>query len=261
MNKHPEDLRTASEHRGAGHVDYRETSDITEAHGAVEREHSVGTPGGVPVPLWLLGVCAVAVFWAGAYLGMFSGGFSANTFDESAGQEKGPPPGLASATGAAGGAAQSASPKEEGKKYFTQNCASCHQASGLGVPNQFPPLAKSEYVTGSPKRLALILLKGLQGPVTVEGAHFNGAMPAWEKNLNDKKIAYILTYIRQEWGNNASEITPEQIAAARKEFASHAEAATEADLQAIPADAALEGGAAPAAGAAPAPAAGAEAKK
>ena len=251
MNKHPEDLRTAAQHKGTGHVDYRETSDITETHEAVQREHSVGTPGGVPVPLWLMGVCGVAVFWAGAYLGMFSGGFSGNSFDESAGQQKGPPPGMAT-TAAAGGPAQAASPKDEGKKYFTQNCVSCHQATGLGVPNQYPPLAKSEYANGSPKRLALILLKGLQGPVKVAGANFNGAMPAWEKNLNDKKIAYILTYVRQEWGNSAPEITPEQIAAARKEFASHNEAASEAELHSIPADATLEGGA-------PAPAA--EAKK
>ena len=241
MNKNPEDLRTASEHKGAGHVDYRETADITEAHGAVEREHSVGTPGGVPVPLWLMSVCGVAVFWAGAYLGMFSGGFGSNNFDESAGQNRGPAPGLT--TAAAGGPAQAASPKDEGKKYFTQNCVSCHQASGLGVPNQYPPLAKSEFVNGSPKRLALILLKGLQGHIKVAGADFNGAMPAWEKNLNDKKIAYILTYIRQEWGNSAPEITPEQIASARKEYAAHAEAATEAELESIPADAMLEGGA------------------
>ena len=251
MNKNPEDLRTASEHKGAGHVDYRETSDISEAHGAVAREHSVGNPGGVPVPIWLMTLCGVVLVWAGAYWGMFSGNLKPNGFDESGGRDRGPAPGMAN-TAAAGGLAQAASPKDEGKKYFTQNCVSCHQSSGLGVPNQYPPLAKSEYVNGTPKRLALILLKGLQGHVKVEGADFNGAMPAWEKNLNDKKIAYILTYVRQEWGNSAPEITPEQIAAARKEYAAHNEAASEAELQSIPADATLEGGA---------PAPGAEAKK
>ena len=65
----------------------------------------------------------------------------------------------------------------------------------------------------------MILLKGLQGPVTVEGHPFNGAMPAWGTTLTDKKIAAILTYVRQAFGNTAGPIAPEQIADARKEFA------------------------------------------
>jgi hypothetical protein len=89
----------------------------------------------------------------------------------------------------------------------------------------------------------------LQGPVTVTGKSFNGSMPAWAGQLTDEKIASILTYVRSEWGNNASEVTPEQIAAARKEALADADPMSQARLQAIPADANLEGGAP--AGAAP----------
>jgi mono/diheme cytochrome c family protein len=143
-------------------------------------------------------------------------------------------------------------PIAQGKKVFAQNCAVCHQPTGLGLPPAFPPLAKSEIVNGSPKRISMIVLKGLQGPVKVNGVAFNGAMPAWEKTLTDKRIAAVLTYVRQEWGNTAPEITVEQIAAARKEFKGRADPWGEADVLAVPADAKLEGGA---------PAAAPEAKK
>ncbi len=243
---------------GIDQIDYRETGDITQQHSAIERrEHSVGTPGSVPVPIWLMSVCGVALFWAGAYLGMFSGGFSAEVYNPLEGSAKLFATTSTKAAGGPGGEQQADSPVAQGKRFFTQNCVSCHQSSGLGVAGQYPPLAKSEYVNGTPKRLAMILLKGLQGPVTVGGVNFNNAMPAWEKTLADKKIAAILTYVRQDWGNTAGEITPEQIAAARKEFAARGEPWSEGDLKAIPEDATLPGGkegnAPPAPGGSPSP--------
>jgi len=93
--------------------------------------------------------------------------------------------------------------------------------------------------------------------VTVEGHQFNGAMPSWEKTLTDKKIAAILTYVREDFGNTAGPITPEQIADARKEFAGHPDSWHESDLQAVPPTAELPGGEAPApAAGSPAAAAG-----
>ncbi len=139
---------------------------------------------------------------------------------------------------------------ELGKSYFSQNCAACHQANGAGLPGAFPPLAKSEYVDGGSRHLGMILLKGLQGTVTVEGKVYNSAMPAWEKALTDKKIAAILTYVRSDFGNSAPPITPEQIADARKEYAGHPDPFTEAELKAVPMNAELPGGA-PAGGAKP----------
>jgi len=145
---------------------------------------------------------------------------------------------------------------ELGQTFFTQNCVVCHQATGMGLPNTYPPLAGSEYVNGGSKRLAMILLKGLQGPVTVEGHQFNGAMPPWGTSLTDKKISAILTYVRSSFGNTGGPISPEQIAAARTEFANHPDSWHEADLQAVPPTAEEPGGAAPAPAAGAAPAAG-----
>jgi mono/diheme cytochrome c family protein len=243
MNQNPEDLRTAGLHRGPNHIDYRETSDLTNVHSAVQREHSVGTPGAVPMPLWLMALCGVAIFWAGT---SFSGGFGASYFSPDnysvhPGEEV-----AAKSGGTAGAVAEGPSIADLGKTYFSQNCQVCHQANGAGLPNTYPPLAGSEYVNGGSRRLGMILLKGLQGPVTVEGHQFNGAMPAWGTSLTDKKISAILTYVRSSFGNTGGPITPEQIADARKEFAGHPDAWHEDDLKAVPPTAELPGGAPPA---------------
>jgi hypothetical protein len=85
------------------------------------------------------------------------------------------------------------------------------------------------------------VMKGLQGPITVKGQQFGTAvMQPWEA-LGDQKVADVLTYERQEWGNHGSPVTKEQIAALRKELASHSGSFTEADLHAAP-DADLPGG-------------------
>lgn len=234
-------------------ADYRETNDITKVHAAIKREHEEPSTGTMPIPIWLLVVSALSVAIAFTYLGLFHGGFSGEVFNE---RDSSPALLFSEANKATAGATEVAAKQEtlaeQGKKIFTANCVACHQATGLGIPGAFPPLAGSEFVVNSPKRVAMILLKGLQGPVEVKGAKFNGVMQAWEKVLTDKKIAAVISYIRQEWGNKAGEVTPEQIEAARKEFAARAESWTAADLLAIPADATLPGAAAASPVAAPA---------
>jgi hypothetical protein len=88
----------------------------------------------------------------------------------------------------------------------------------------------------------MIVLKGLQGPVTVKGQKFGSAvMQPWE-SLGDQKVADVLTYERSEWGNNASPVTKEQITALRKELASHPGSFTEPDILGVPAETELPGG-------------------
>ena len=229
----PEDSRQSP---GTLEIDYRETTNITHVHAAIQREKRDPLSNSVPIPLWLMGVFFLIFGWGIYYLGEFNGGYSPDVFNERAG--------LGAAKKGGGqneGPAQPLTVVEQGKKVFS-NCATCHQATGLGVPNQYPPLAGSEFVNGNPKRLAMILLKGIQGPITVKGTTFGAAqMPSWAP-LNDKQIAAVLTYVRQEWGNKGGEITPQQIAHARQEFKDHTEPWTEKEILAVPPDAVLEGG-------------------
>ncbi|MEO5754089.1 MAG: cytochrome c [Chthoniobacterales bacterium] len=231
-------------------MDYGETQEVRDTHAAIVREKVEPRVGREPLSLWLIAIYGLAVFFGGAYLGRYAGNFSGDGLDYLAGA-----PRVASKS-SAGGVEQAAelTPVEKGKKIYSANCATCHQANGLGVGGQYPPLAGSEYVDGGTKRLGMILLKGLQGPLTVNGQQYGSAvMQPWEKTLNDQRIADVLTYIRQEWGNKAEPVAPEGISALRKELAGRTESFTEPDLQAVPAGADLSGGAppAPAAGAPP----------
>ena len=245
-----DDLEQAYGAQGAHEIDYRETMDITHVHAAIAREKKEPWSANVPIPLGLMCIFFLVFGWGTYYLGEFSAGYSGDVFNERSGSAS-----SAKAGGAGAGPGAEAGPVtvvDQGKKVFLNNCAVCHQPTGTGVPGQYPPLAKSEYVNGTPKRLAMILLKGLQGPIQVEGSTFgSAAMPPWEKTLNDKKIAAVLTYVRQEWGNTAGEIAPEQIAHARKDYKDRVDSWSEADLKAVPANAVLEGAPAPAASAAP----------
>ena len=236
--------------QGSEHIDYRETPDLTEVHAAIQRENKDPSADVTPVPLWVTVLCGAAVCWAGAYVGMFHGGFSSNVYNENESSPEILFPQPVSAKAKAGAAVEPPL-AEVGKAVYLGNCVSCHLANGAGQPGLIPPLAGSEWVNGNEKRIAMILLKGLIGPAKVKGASFNGAMPPWEGALNDKKIAAVLTFVRQEWGNKAPEITPAQINAARKEFASKKVSWSEAELLQVPDDAKLEGGAPPG-GAAPA---------
>jgi mono/diheme cytochrome c family protein len=233
-------------------VDYQETPDVTEVHASIQREHSEPSARVTPIPLWLTGVCAAVMVWAGTYFGIFHGGLSGNVFNEydSSPGVLFPIPVKPGAT--AGAAASTQTLAEQGKAVFG-NCVACHQATGLGVAGQFPPLVKSEWVLGSEKRLVAILLKGLQGPITVLGAKatYAGNMIAWETTLSDKKIAAVASYIRSQWGNAAPEISEAKVKAARQEFAAQKAQWTEAELLQIPADATLPDAAGAAAPAAP----------
>src|SRR5579872_1097928 len=113
----------------------------------------------------------------------------------------------------AGGAAAAAMPS--GDQIFAQNCASCHQAKGQGLPGAFPPIAGNPMVTGDPAKVIKTVENGLTGQISVNGASFNGAMPAWKGKLSPAEIAAVITYIRTSWGNHASPVTEAQVKATR----------------------------------------------
>src|SRR6266516_2323543 len=231
-------------------MDYGEQADVHQVHAAVQREKREPRVGAEPLSIWLIAIYGLAVFFGGAYLGRYSGNFSSGGLDPMGA----PPPAKKAAAGPGGGEqAAELSPRDRGKKIFAATCKTCHQANGLGVAGQYPTLAGSEFTNGGSRRMGMIVLKGLQGPVKVKGQQFGSAvMQPWDKTLTDKQIADVMTYERSDWGNSASAVTPEQIAALRKELASHPESFTEHDILAAP-DEDISGGGAPVGGAPPKP--------
>ena len=98
-------------------------------------------------------------------------------------------------------------------------CVACHLPNGKGQPGAIPPLAGSDWVLGDKQRLIKISIHGLQGEIAVNGKKYGGVMQGFgqplSSPLDDQQIANVLTYIRNEWGNSVSAISPEEVKAVR----------------------------------------------
>ena len=101
-----------------------------------------------------------------------------------------------------------------GKTVYTSSCAACHQVNGQGIPGAFPPLAKADFLMADRKRAIRTVVHGLEGKITVNGADYDGIMPAL--GLDNEDIANVLTYITNSWGNKGPMITPKEVQAERK---------------------------------------------
>ena len=103
---------------------------------------------------------------------------------------------------------------DKGKKIYNQVCVACHQATGLGIPGAFPPLAKADYLNKDVNRAIKGVVKGLKGPIVVNGKKFNGEMPI--QAVSDQQAADVMTYVYASWGNNKTVVTPAMVKAQRK---------------------------------------------
>lgn len=98
------------------------------------------------------------------------------------------------AVGAAGlpGAAQATGPQT-----FANRCSMCHQPSGAGLPGQFPRLnGRVAQIATSPegrRYLAMVLLYGIYGPITVDDKKITGLMPGMG-TMSDQDIADVLNH-------------------------------------------------------------------
>jgi glucose/arabinose dehydrogenase/mono/diheme cytochrome c family protein len=109
---------------------------------------------------------------------------------------------------------------KRGETFFVSTCMACHGADGMGMPMLGPPLVKSEWVQGSSKRLAAILLQGLMGPITVNGKSYTPAapMPGLKDapDITDQQLADVATFVRHAWNNRKSSVKRELISEVRK---------------------------------------------
>lgn len=110
-----------------------------------------------------------------------------------------------------------------GAEVFSRDahCITCHQPNGQGLPNIYPPLTSSPWVTGSEERLIKLTLHGLWGPIEVNGQIFDPTkgvppMTAFGALLTDEEVAGVLTYVRNTWGNQAPAIDPAKVKQVRE---------------------------------------------
>ena len=102
-----------------------------------------------------------------------------------------------------------------GKQIYDRSCFACHQPDGSGLPNAFPPLAKSDYLNADVERSIKAVVHGLSGEITVNGEKFKSVMPS--QVLTDEEVASVLTYVYNSWNNNGSEVDAELVSRIRNQ--------------------------------------------
>jgi len=103
---------------------------------------------------------------------------------------------------------------DRGKKVYDTYCLSCHMEDGTGVPRMNPTLVKTKWVLGDKKKLAAIILNGMDEEIEIDGQNYSNPMAPLDF-LKDEEIADVLTYIRNSFGNKASAVTAAEVKAAR----------------------------------------------
>ena len=199
--KHITDPKT----KGRGSLEKAAMQDehMQDVHAQLMREKEEPQEGFSPVPIFLMFIFAALCFWGGVYLVEHSGGYRWDAYSPDFNPYADAPKPI------------EISLFDRGAKVYRNQCAQCHQADGNGVLGVYPPLVASNWVTGHPQVVSRILINGLNGPILVKGSNYNGNMPAFGSSglaLSDKDIAGVITYIRQESGNSASEVTEATIA-------------------------------------------------
>jgi mono/diheme cytochrome c family protein len=194
--------------------DLEDSINVTEAHGrivreaaACAREKRIPDNGIAPVSLWAFAACGIVLLVAGGILGNAGKLFAyGTTFRE--GYVRTP----------AGGAEDSGPvPKEalaayasKGAKIYSAKCNGCHGADGRGNGSTFPSLAGSAWVNGETERLAMVILNGLQGPVS-DGKTY-GVMPPQGIGMTAEDLAGIMTYVRNNFGNSTGDVVSLEMA-------------------------------------------------
>lgn len=103
-----------------------------------------------------------------------------------------------------------------GQTVYNNNCGSCHQANGNGLPGVFPPLVGNSVVLDDdPTEHILAILDGVSGKV-IDGVNYASPMPGFKNLLTDEQVAAVVNHERKSWGNDAKITTAEFIAGIRK---------------------------------------------
>lgn len=200
--------------------DLEDSINVTEAHGRVVREAAacarekrIVDNGIEPISLWAFVACGVVLLVAGGILGGGGRLFSYGTvFRE--GYVRTPAPGAADSGPV---------PKEalaaymaKGAKIYSAKCNGCHGSDAKGNGSTFPSLVGSAWVTGETERFAMIILNGLEGPVS-DGKTY-GIMPPQGIGMAPEDLAGIMTYVRNNFGNTKGDVITIDMAKAALEI-------------------------------------------
>lgn len=196
--------------------DLDESINVTQAHARVASEFSAATrekllaeSGRESVPLWVITACGVVLLIAGGVLGNAGTLFSYdNTFR--ANYVRGTAPGGADSGPEAKTALVAFSAK--GSKIYSAKCNGCHGADAKGDGVNVPSLVGSTFVIEENQKLAMVILNGIQGPISNGKTYGAGMMPPMGAGMTPEDLAGLMTYVRNNFGNSTGDVVSVEMA-------------------------------------------------
>jgi mono/diheme cytochrome c family protein len=201
--------------------DLDESINVTETHGRVvreaaacARENRISDNGIAPVSLWAFVACGLVLIIAGGILGTGGRLFAYDsTFRD--GYIRTAPPGVEDSGPV---------PKEalaaymaKGAKIYSAKCNGCHGADAKGNGSTFPSLVgDAVWSMGETELFAMVILNGVQGPVH-DGKTY-GVMPPQGSGMTADELAGVMTYVRNNFGNEKGDVVTKEMAAAAIEI-------------------------------------------
>jgi mono/diheme cytochrome c family protein len=105
----------------------------------------------------------------------------------------------------------SGKPQQAGAALYLGFCAPCHKIDGKGQAPFMPPLAGNPAVLdANPSSLINLVLNGAE-PLVAKGIPDAYRMPQYRIQLNDEQIAQALSFVRSGWGNDAAQVTTDDV--------------------------------------------------
>lgn len=105
--------------------------------------------------------------------------------------------------------------ENSGKTIYTNFCMQCHGANGQGVPNIYPPLAGSDWLSEKRTESIHAVKYGLNGKIKVNGKTYDNVM--LPLGLTNQEIADVMNYVMTSWGNTQEKPVTEDEVSAIKE--------------------------------------------
>ncbi len=107
----------------------------------------------------------------------------------------------------------------DGEELFNDNCASCHNEGGIGVPGLAPPLDRPAFWQAlgddAPRYIGGVVTKGFNMPIAVRGERYAGLFMTPLASTSDQDLAGIASWVLGTLGQIKTEVTPELIAEIR----------------------------------------------
>ncbi len=91
-----------------------------------------------------------------------------------------------------------------GEELYSDFCMQCHLVNGEGVPNTYPPLAKSDWLIEKRTESIHAVKYGQKGLITVNDKPYNSVMTPM--GLNNQEVTDLMNFIMNSWGNKQEQM-------------------------------------------------------